>query len=237
MSGAGGDAGGFTYRWPRPAVTVDCVVFGHGDEGLSVLLVERGEEPFAGAWALPGGFVRERESLEDAARRELEEETGLTLSFLEQLYTFGAPERDPRGRVITVAFYALVKELAQPPPVATGDAASARWFRETELPELAFDHRDILRTARERLRGKVRWQPIGFELLPELFTLSELQRLYEVVLERDLDKRNFRRKVLSLGILEESDEVQRGPGRPARLYRFDRDGYARAEAEGFVFEL
>ncbi|MCO4770658.1 MAG: NUDIX hydrolase [Deltaproteobacteria bacterium] len=227
----------FTYAWPRPAVTVDCVVFGFGEDGLSVLLVRRGEEPFVGQWALPGGFVREKEGLEDAARRELDEETGLTLSFLEQLYTFGAPARDPRGRVITVAFYALVKELAQPPLRATGDAAAAKWFSEGELPDLAFDHGDILGVARERLRGKVRWQPIGFELLPELFTLSALQTLYEVVLERQLDKRNFRRKVLSLGILEETQEMRRGPGRPARLYRFDKDAYARAEADGFVFEL
>ncbi len=227
----------FAYDWPRPAVTVDCVVFGIGDEGLSVLLVQRGGEPFAGQWALPGGFVRESESLEAAARRELTEETGLTLSFFEQLYTFGEPNRDPRGRVITVAFYALVKELAQPPLRATGDAAAAKWFSEKALPVLAFDHGEILRVARGRLRGKVTWQPIGFELLPEMFTLSDLQRLYEVVLERGLDKRNFRRKVLNLGILEETTEMRRGPGRPARLYRFDKEGYARAEAEGFVVEV
>ncbi len=225
------------YAWPRPAVTVDCVVFGLTDAGLSVLLVERGEEPFLGRWALPGGFVREDEGLEDAARRELDEETGITLSFLEQLYTFGAPDRDPRGRVITVAFYALVKELAQPPLVATGDAAAARWFPEGALPSLAFDHAAIVAVARERLRTKVRWQPIGFDLLPERFTLSELQTLYEVVLERPLDKRNFRRKVLALGLLAEADGVRRGPGRPAQLYRFDKAAYRRAEAEGLVFEL
>lgn len=223
--------------WPRPAVTVDCVVFGFGDAGLSVLLIERGEEPYLGSWALPGGFVRQDESLDQAARRELDEETGLTLSFLEQLYTFGAPQRDPRARVITVAFYALVKELAQPPLRPTGDAAAARWFDESELPDLAFDHADIVATARTRLRGKVRWQPIGFELLPEHFTLSALQRLYEAVLGRDLDKRNFRRKALSLGILEETERLTRGPGRPARLYRFDKDAYAQAQADGFVFEL
>lgn len=228
---------GFTYEWPRPAVTVDCVVFGFGEDGVSVLLVRRGEQPFEGSWALPGGFMREDEGLEDAARRELIEETGLTLSFLEQLYTFGAPKRDPRGRVITVAFYALVQELAQPPLVATGDAAAAQWFSEHKLPELAFDHAQILEVARARLRGKVSWQPIGFDLLPEFFTLSALQRLYEVVLDRPLDKRNFRRKVLALELLVETDELRRGPGRPAKLYRFDKDAYARAEAEGFVFEL
>lgn len=230
-------AGQHAYEWPRPAVTVDCVVFGFGAAGLSVLLIQRGEAPFEGSWALPGGFVREDEGLDEAARRELGEETGLTLSFLEQLYSFGAPQRDPRGRVITVAFYALVQELAQPPLLATGDAAEAQWFQETELPSLAFDHAEIVSVARTRLKGKVRWQPIGFDLLPEHFTLSELQRLYEVVLERELDKRNFRRKVLSLEILEETDELQRGTGRPARLYRFDKAAYARAEAEGFVFEL
>ncbi len=227
----------FTYDWPRPAVTVDCVVFGLGLDGMSVLLVRRGEEPFKGSWALPGGFVREEERLEDAARRELVEETGITLSFLEQLYTFGAPERDPRGRVITVAFYALVQELEQPPLVATGDAAEAQWFTEHKLPKLAFDHASILKLARTRLQGKVSWQPIGFDLLPRLFTLSALQRLYEVVLKRPLDKRNFRRKVLALGLLVETDQLRRGPGRPAKLYRFDKEAYARAEAEGFVFEL
>lgn len=225
----------FTYEWPRPAVTVDCVVFGWTGEGLSVLLVERGEEPFAGSWALPGGFVREDEGLDDAARRELEEETGVELSWLEQLYTFGAPGRDPRGRVITVAYQALVQEVTE--LSSSGDAVAARWFPEAEVPGLAFDHAEILRVGRERLRGKVRWQPVGFELLPERFTLSELQALYEVILGRELDKRNFRRKVLALGLLEETDAMQRGAGRPARLYRFDAAAYRKAEAEGLVFEI
>ena len=226
----------FTYAFPRPAVTVDCVVFGLDGTELSVLLVQRAEDPFAGCWALPGGFVDMNEGLEAAARRELEEETGLKLAWLEQLYTFGAVDRDPRGRVITVAFYALVKTLHQAVAAAT-DAADARWFGLGELPELAFDHDRLLTVARERLRGKVSWRPVGFELLPERFTLSQLQQLYETVLGRDLDKRNFRRKVLALGLLSETTERSDGPGRPARLYRFDRDAYQRLEAEGFVFEL
>ncbi len=225
-----------TYEFPRPSVTVDCVVFGLDGDALSVLLVERAVPPFEGQWALPGGFVREDEDLDAAARRELEEETGLSLAWLEQLYTFGAVDRDPRGRVITVAFYALVKTTTGALRAST-DARDARWFPADDVPDLAFDHLQILQVARERLRGKVSWQPVGFELLPERFTLSQLQQLYETVLGRRLDKRNFRRKVLALGLLQETDFRSTGPGRPARLYRFDRDEYERLEAEGFVFEL
>lgn len=224
------------YEHPRPAVTVDCVVFGLDGDQLSVLLVERALPPFEGSWALPGGFVRPDEDLDTAARRELQEETGLSISWLEQLYTFGAIDRDPRGWVITVAFYALVKATTVGLRGAT-DARDARWFPTERAPELAFDHTRILRVARDRLRGKVSWQPVGFELLPERFTLTQLQVLYETVLGRPLDKRNFRRKVLALGLLLETDARSTGPGRPARLYRFDRDEYARLEAEGFVFEL
>lgn len=226
----------FTYEYARPSVTVDCVVFGLAGTELSVLLVERAVEPFEGSWALPGGFVRMDEDLEAAARRELEEETGLSLAWLEQLYTFGSVDRDPRGRVITVAWYALVKTMEEGVRGGT-DARQARWFPADDPPPLAFDHAEILRVARERLRGKVSWQPVGFELLPERFTLTQLQRLYETVLGRSLDKRNFRRKVLALGLLVETDELTRGPGRPARLYRFDRAAYERLEADGFVFEL
>jgi len=226
----------FTYAYARPSVTVDCVVFGLDGADLSVLLIERGEEPFAGQWALPGGFVKMDEDLERAARRELEEETGLSLAWLEQLYTFGAVDRDPRGRVITVAFFALVKTLDQALAAST-DARDARWFPADATPALAFDHAEILRVARERLRGKVTWQPVGFELLPERFTLTRLQRLYETVLGRALDKRNFRRKVLALGLLQETGQRSSGAGRPAALYRFDREAYARLSAEGFVFEL
>lgn len=227
----------FTYDHPHPAVTVDCAVFGLDEDGLKALLIQRDVEPFAGRWALPGGFVRPDEGLEEAARRELREETGLERLFLEQLYTFGDPGRDPRERVITVAWYALVR-LADHRVQAATDARQAAWFPVDDLPALAFDHDAILSTALTRLHGKVRWQPIGFELLPPKFTLTQLQRLYEIVLERELDKRNFRKKVLGLGILEELDEVEQDVAhRAARLYRFDQKAYQRMVRDGFNFEI
>jgi len=227
----------FTYDHPHPAVTVDCAVFGLDEDGLKALLIQRDVEPYAGRWALPGGFVRPDEGLEEAARRELREETGLERLFLEQLYTFGDPGRDPRERVITVAWYALVR-LADHRVQAATDARDAAWFPVDDLPALAFDHDAILATALTRLQGKVRWQPIGFELLPPKFTLTQLQRLYEIVLERELDKRNFRKKVLSLGILEELDEVEQDVAhRAARLYRFDQKAYQRMVRDGFNFEI
>lgn len=226
-----------SYPHPRPALTVDCVVFGLDDSGLQVLLIQRGLPPFQDKWALPGGFVREDESLEEAARRELSEETGLQRIFLEQLYTFGAVGRDPRERVVTVAYYALVKLSAHRVAAAT-DASDAAWFSILDLPRLAFDHQKIVETAQSRLEGKVRYQPIGFELLPPKFTLTQLQRLYETVLQTTLDKRNFRRKVLDMGLLDELDEIEKDVAhRAARLYRFNRKKYHELEQVGFSFEL
>jgi 8-oxo-dGTP diphosphatase len=216
---------------------VDCVVFGVAADELQVLLIQRGKPPFEGQWAFPGGFVGEEEDLETAARRELEEETSLRNVFLEQLYTFGAPGRDPRGHVVTVAYYALVN-LADHRLRAATDAREAAWFSLSEATRLAFDHDHILATALARLRGKVRYQPLGFELLPKKFTLSQLQRLYEIVLDTLLDKRNFRRKVLATGLLVELDELERTASRrPARLYRFDRRAYRQLERQGFLFEI
>jgi 8-oxo-dGTP diphosphatase len=212
-------------------------VFGLDAEDLKVLLVRRGLPPFEGRWALPGGFVHMVETLDDAARRELREETGLKDVYLEQLYTFGDIRRDPRGRVVSVAYYALVN-LADHRVQAATDASDAAWFAVSDLPRLAFDHDRILAAASERLKGKVRYQPIGFELLPPKFTLSQLQRLYETVLERPLDKRNFRKKILSMGVLVETDEVQQDVAhRAARLYRFDEDRYRRLRKNGFHFEI
>jgi 8-oxo-dGTP diphosphatase len=226
-----------TYQYPRAALTVDCVVFGFDEGELKVLLIERGLEPFKGRWALPGGFVRVDETLDAAARRELVEETGLAHVFLEQLYTFGAVERDPRERVVSVAHYALVK-LSDHRAKAATDAASAQWFAVSSLPKLAFDHADILATALDRLKSKVRYQPIGFELLPEKFTLSQLQHLYEAVLETELDKRNFRKKVLSLGLLIPLKETRMaGRHRPAQLFRFDLSKYEKLKRRGFHFEV
>ena len=163
----------FNYEYARPALTVDCVVFGLDDEDLKVLLIERDLPPFEGKWALPGGFVRVDESVDDAALRELQEETGVKKVFLEQLYTVGDLDRDPRERVVTVAYYALVRLSSHKVKAAT-DARQALWFGIDDLPKLAFDHNKILKAAHERLRGKVRYQPIGFELLPQKFTLRQV---------------------------------------------------------------
>jgi 8-oxo-dGTP diphosphatase len=226
-----------TYEYPRPALTVDAVVFGLDDQDLKVLLVRRDLEPYVGKWALPGGFVRVGESLEDAVRRELQEETGISQVFLEQLYTFGSVDRDPRERVVTIAYYALVK-LSDHRVKAATDARDAAWFAVTEATGLPFDHDRILATALERLRNKVRYQPIGFELLPPQFTLSQLQRLYETILEKPLDKRNFRKKILGMDFLVALDEVEKDVAhRAARLYRFDRKKYQQLQKRGFNFEI
>lgn len=226
-----------TYQYPRPALTVDCVVFGIDRDDLKVLLIRRGLEPFRGQWALPGGFVRVDETLDEAALRELQEETGLRRAFLEQLYTFGAVARDPRERVVSVAYYALVKMALEETRAAT-DASDAKWFGVTSIPQLAFDHREIVDTALARLRGKLRYQPIGFELLPTKFTLPQLQHLYETVLGEPLDKRNFRKKILGLGLLVPLDEKQQDAvRRPATLYKFDIAKYRRLAKRGFNFEL
>ena len=227
----------FTYDYARPALTTDCVVFGLDEDDLKVLLIQRAIEPFENQWALPGGFIHVGEDVDTCARRELQEETGLKNVFLEQLATIGTPNRDPREHVVTVAYFALVNLIEHPPTAAT-DARNAAWFALDDLPPLAFDHADILKLAKERLRGKVRYQPIGFELLPEKFTLTQLQHLYELILEQPLDKRNFRKKVAKLGILEETDEFEQDVARrAARLHRFDRSRYDDLLRQGINFEL
>ncbi|WP_375561287.1 NUDIX domain-containing protein [Bernardetia sp. OM2101] len=233
----------YSYEYPRPSVTVDCVIFAWDSENsdLKVLLIERAHDPFAGKWAFPGGFVDMDEDLETAARRELEEETGMNDLFMEQLYTFGAPNRDPRGRVISVAYYALVSLAHHADQIkAASDAADTQWINIKDLSEieLAFDHQEVMKIALERLRGKVRYQPIGFELLPEKFPLSQLQILYEQVLGMTLDKRNFRRKILKTKLVLPLDEYQQNVShRAAQLYKFDKDKYEQVVKEGFVFEI
>lgn len=225
------------YEYPRAALTVDCVVFGYDDAELKVLLIQRNLPPFQGKWALPGGFVRVEETLDEAARRELSEETGLTKLFLEQLYTFGDIDRDPRERVVSVGYYALVKLMDHRVKAAT-DAQDAAWFEVKKLPPVAFDHRKIFEAALARLKGKVRYEPIGFELLPPKFTLSQLQHLYETVLERALDKRNFRKKILSMDLLIQLDEYHTGVAhRSPRLYRFDEKKYKMLKKAQFNFEI
>ncbi|MCC5637613.1 NUDIX hydrolase [Nostoc sp. CHAB 5844] len=223
--------------YPHPALTVDCVVFGLDEGDLKVMLIQRKLSPFKGEWALPGGFVRISESLEEAARRELQEETGIEQVFLEQLYTFGAVDRDPRYRVVTVAYYALVN-LADHQIRAATDASKAAWCSVSNLPPLAFDHEQILAMALARLKGKVRYEPIGFELLPQKFTLSQLQKLYETILGTVLDKRNFRKKILKMDLLIELPEMQTDVShRAARLYQFDAAKYQKLKTQGFNFEL
>ena len=225
-------------QYPRPGLTVDCVVFGLDlDDRLKVLLIQRRIQPFVGQWALPGGFVRLEESLEAAARRELREETGVTEVFLEQLYTFGRVDRDPRDRVVSVAYYALVNLRDHAIRAAT-DARAVAWFLATDPPPLAFDHSTILHQALTRLRAKIRYAPIGFELLPEQFTLTQLQRLYEVIGGRAIDKRNFRKKILKMGLLRPLQEREQGvPHRAAQLYAFDPERYQVLTRSGFNFEL
>ncbi|OLP20150.1 NUDIX hydrolase [Leptolyngbya sp. 'hensonii'] len=229
----------YTYEFPRPSLTVDCVVFGFdlSERDLKVMLIQRKLSPFEGQWALPGGFVRVEESVEAAALRELREETGIEKVFLEQLYTFGEVDRDPRERVVTVAYYALVN-LSDHQIQATTDASDAAWFSIQQVPKLAFDHDRILITALNRVKGKVRYEPIGFELLPPKFTLSQLQQLYETVLGQELDKRNFRKKILQMDLLQELDEMQTNVRhRAARLYQFDEQKYQQLKQRGFNFEI
>lgn len=228
-----------TYAYPRPAVTVDCALFGydHKEGDLRVLLIERGGEPFAGCWALPGGFVDPDESAEDAARRELEEETSVEDVYLEQLYTFSKPGRDPRGHVISIAHFALVNRGAHAIE-ARSDARRVAWFTLEALPKLAFDHGEILETALGRLRSKVIYAPIGFELLPPRFALRDLQRLYETILGGELDKSNFRKRILKTGVIVDTGEKEDAVShRPASLFELDKHVYEKLMREGYPFEL
>jgi len=217
-------------KYLTPALTVDIVVFTLRQACLQLLLVNRKDPPYAGMWALPGGFVGIGESLEEAAARELQEETGVTGAYLEQLYTYGEPARDPRGRVVSVAYYALIPADSPICAAAASDVAQACWFSMHLLPSLAFDHAEIARYALRRLRYKLEYSAVGFELLPEFFTLSEIQFTYEVILGEKLDKRNFRRRILQAGIVEPTPDWRSGEGRPARLYRYRPDAIAEVKA-------
>ncbi len=206
-------------RFPRPALTTDVVVFTIRDEGLEALLIRRGGEPFQGMWALPGGFVGAAETLEQSAMRELAEETGVRGVYLEQLYTFGDPDRDPRGRVVSVAHYALIPSDRLQLRAAT-DAQAIGWFPLDELPTLAFDHARIVEVAHERLAAKLAYSTIAFQFMGATFTLTELQAVYEIILNQRLDKRNFRKRILALDQVEGTSQKRRnGNHRPARLYR------------------
>lgn len=225
----------YYYKYPHPAVTTDCVIFGFNGRELSVLLVERGIEPYKGRWALPGGFIRENEAAEQGALRELKEETGLDAAYIEQFHAYSEPARDPRERVITIAFMALVR-LQE---VHGGDdAADARWFAANSLPQLAFDHDLIVRDALRHLRERIHFHPVGYDLLPEKFTLKELQALYEAILGVNFDRRNFAKKMMHLDILIPLDEtVWPTPRREARLYSFNIDKYNELKQRGFRLEF
>lgn len=225
----------YCYKYPHPAVTTDCVIFGFDGEKLNVLLVKRGGEPYLGWWAFPGGFVKIDESAEEGALRELKEETQLSTSYMEQLHTYSAPDRDARERVITIAYLALVK-ISE---VKGGDdAAEAQWFPIDEVPHLAFDHDVIIRDALARLRERIHFHPIGYELLPEKFTLKQLQSLYEAVLGIRFDRRNFAKKMLHLDILTQLDEtVWPTPKREANLFTFNLEKYNELKRRGFRLEF
>jgi 8-oxo-dGTP diphosphatase len=227
----------YQYNYQRPALVTDCVIFGFDGGELKLLLLKREKEPFENKWALPGGFVFIDETTEECAKRILLEKTGIQDVFIEQLYTFSEVNRDPRERVISVSYFALVNK-SEYELIAGRDTIEAEWFEISKLPELAFDHDKILKTAFERLKGKVKYQPIGFELLDEKFTLSKLQSLYEAILQTTIDKRNFRKKILGMGFLKQLEEKEKNvPRKAAFYYSFDQKAYQELTEKGFHFEL
>lgn len=225
----------YHYKYPHPSVTTDCVIFGFDGVKLKVLLIERGIEPFKGRWAFPGGFIKMDESAEEGALRELKEETGLTGAYIKQFHTFSDPNRDPRERVITIAYYALVRIQN----VKGGDdAAKAQWFDFDEVPALAFDHDRILRKAMQELRKQIHFEPIGFELLPEKFSMSALQHLYEAILDVKFDRRNFSKKMLHFGLLDQLDEKAKvSQAKESILYTFNAERYNEMKQKGFQLEF
>jgi 8-oxo-dGTP diphosphatase len=225
----------YSYKYPHPAVATDCVIFGFDGLKLQVLLIERGEDPYKGMWALPGGFLHMDEDAEHGAKRELKEETNLTANYIEQFHTFTDPNRDPRERIISIAYYALVKIQDV---MGGDDAARAQWFAMDEIPQLAFDHDRILRKATECLRERIHFQPIGFDLLPDKFTIKELQMLYEAILGVHFDRRNFAKKMLHFELVTQLDETTwPTPKREAFLYSFNKDKYLELKQKGFRLEF
>jgi 8-oxo-dGTP diphosphatase len=219
-------------------VSVDAVVFGYDqDSGISVVLIKRKNEPFQKMWALPGGLVLNGESLDEAVNRELKEEAGIDVNYLEQLYSFGSPDRDPRNQVVSVSYFGLIRPQDYQLSAQT-DAEDVGWFNIKKLPKLAFDHKKIIDLAIKRLRGKITYEPIGFELLEKEFPFSDLENLYQTLLDQDIDRRNFKKKIAGLGILEELEAtVQRGAGRPARLFKFNKKKYFELKEKGYHFDI
>lgn len=225
----------YCYKYPHPSVTTDCVIFGFEGQKLQVLLIERGIEPYKGRWAFPGGFLNPDETAEQGALRELQEETGLTGAYIEQFHTYTDPNRDPRERVITIAYYALVRIQE----VKGGDdAAKAQWFALDEVPQLAFDHDRILQDAMRQIRERIHFEPIGFELLPEKFTMKELQSLYEAILDIKFDRRNFAKKMLHFELLTDlAETVNPSAKREAKLFSFNKQNYDELKKKGFQLEF
>jgi 8-oxo-dGTP diphosphatase len=222
-----------------PSITVDAVVFSYIEEKLHVLLIKRNFEPFMDKFALPGAFIKDKESAENAAFRMLEEETGLKINYIEQLRTYSEPNRDPRQRIVSIAYFALINSKEQTLKI-TKHAKEVEWIeiKEAYKKDLAFDHKYILRDAHGRLRVKLRWMPIGFDLLPAFFTIGELYNLYCAILDEGLDRRNFTRKLLKSGLLKETQFKSNGHiGRKAKMYEFDIEKYRRLEKHGYNFEL
>ena len=225
----------YRYKYPRPCVTTDCVVFGFDGAKLNVLLIERGIETYKGHWAFPGGFLNMDETALQGAKRELYEETGLKDAYIHQFHAFSEVNRDPRDRVITIAYYALVRISEVK---AGDDAAKAQWFPLDKMPLLAFDHDKILRMATNELRRQIHFEPIGFELLPEIFTMTQLQHLYEAILNVKFDRRNFSNKILKLGILTQLEEtLPMSNKKIAFLYKFNLDSYKEMKEKGFRLEF
>ena len=219
-------------------VAVDAVVFGYFEKkDLHILLIKRKIDPFKGGWALPGGLVHDDESVDDAVVRELYEEAGIKPDFMEQLYTFGELNRDPRNRVVSIAYLGLVNPSSYE-IIADTDAEEVKWFSINKLPTLAFDHKKIVEVALKRLRAKLQYQPIGFNLLHEEFAFSELENLYQTIIGQEIDRRNFRKKILSYNLLSETDQLRKeGSGRPAKLFTFNKEKYEELEKSGFYFEI
>jgi 8-oxo-dGTP diphosphatase len=219
------------------AFSVDNVVFGFDEGDLKVLLIYRGAEPYKGMWALPGDLVRLDEDLDESALRVLQDLTGLKNIFMEQIHTFGKTDRHPFGRVITVAYYSLIK-IQDYNINAASWAEEAKWFSILELPTLPFDHLEIIEFAKKSFKEKVRRQPIGFELLPKYFTLTQIQHLFESILQEKLDTRNFRKKLLAMDLLVDTKKLEKGKAhRPAALYKFDLKKYQKFQKSGFSFDL
>lgn len=224
----------YCYRYPHPAVTTDCVIFGFDGTNLKVLLVERGIDPFKGKWALPGGFLKLEESAEQGARRELKEETGLDAAYIRQFHTFTDPDRDPRERVVTIAYYALVRLQDV---VGGDDAARAEWFDLDRIPPLAFDHDRILNMATSELRRQIHFEPIGFELLPKQFTVKQLQMLYEAILGVKFDRRNFYKKMQHLELLTQVNNGEENARNQPFFFEFNAEKYNELKHRSFMLEF